>query len=81
LAELLNGNLESSDRASALLLFSQIAFYTCAGMCEEGNYGAVIAIRRLVKQSGQWILYLKITALLVTPSFLLTYARRFRHRL
>ncbi|MEQ1620719.1 MAG: glycosyltransferase [Methylococcales bacterium] len=81
LAELLNGNLDSTEHASALLLFSRMAFYTCAGMCEQGNYGAVLAIRRLAKQSGLWRLYAKITVLLTIPSFVLTFARRFRHKL
>jgi glycosyltransferase involved in cell wall biosynthesis len=81
LAQLLSESDDPKEQASVLLLFSRIAFYTCAGMCEGGDYGGVRSILRLVKQMELWTLYAKIALLLPIPSQILNYARRWRHRL
>lgn len=80
LAQLLSDSDDPKERASVLLLFSRIGFYTCAGMCEVGDYAGVRSILRLVNQMGLWALYAKIALLLPIPSQVLSYARRWRHR-
>lgn len=80
LSQLLSEVEDTHRRQSILLLFSRIAFYTCAGMCETGDYGSAISILKLVKDLGLWGLYIKIALLLSIPPKLLTFARRWRHR-
>lgn len=80
LSQLLSEVEDTHRQQSISLLFSRIAFYTCAGMCETGDYGSVVSILKLVKDLGLWGLYVKIALLLPIPSKFLTFARRWRHR-
>lgn len=74
------GRLTSRQSASARLLFERIAFFTAAGMREEGDFGGLSAIRRLAAQEKMFFLFTKIVSLSLIPPFMLTFARRFRHR-
>jgi glycosyltransferase involved in cell wall biosynthesis len=67
------------DRESAMMLFRAIAFYTAAGMREAGDWGGVVAIRRLAVEMKLPVLWFKLAFLTLTPSWCLTFARRFRH--
>jgi glycosyltransferase involved in cell wall biosynthesis len=81
LRELIAGGTLSARRAaSARRLFKRIAFFTAAGMREAGDIGGVDAIRRLAADEKMFWLQAKIWSLTVTPPFILTFARRFRHR-
>jgi len=79
LAEMLTNNEENNS--SVKLLFSQIAFYTSAGMNESGDFQGCRSILTLVRKLRLWDLYLKIILLFIVPAPVLTYARRWRHKL
>jgi glycosyltransferase involved in cell wall biosynthesis len=74
------GRLTSNQCASARLLFARIAFFTAAGMREAGDFGGLSAIRRLAAKEKMFFLFTKIVSLSLIPPFMLTFARRFRHR-
>ncbi len=77
LAEMLQN--DKNRFSSIQKLFACIAFYTCAGMREEGDDSGVKSILALVKQLRMYRLFLKISVLLITPPSMLTYARKWRH--
>ena len=80
LAKILSDNRGKSKAKSVLCLFSNIAFYTSAGMCESGDKRGYRSILKLVKELGLWPLYIKILFLGMVPKQIFPIARFWRHK-
>jgi glycosyltransferase involved in cell wall biosynthesis len=77
---ILNGGLPRDETQSALKLFDSIAFFTAAGMRENGDLEGLAAIRALAWRMNRVSLVPRLALLTLAPSRLLTFSRQFRHR-
>ena len=81
LSDLLSHEAKGSDVYTGIaLLFSKIAFNTCAHRRDLGQRGGISDILRLAIKNGMWVLSFKIMVLFIIPRPLIRYAKYLKYK-
>ncbi|MDX8386211.1 MAG: hypothetical protein R8M11_06825, partial [Gallionella sp.] len=81
LADLLRDEPKDSDVYTGIaLLFSKIAFNTCAHRRDLGQWAGISGILRLAVNSNMWGLSVKIAMLILVPRPIIRYAKHLKYK-